>query len=336
MRAVLTGATGLLGRALLERLLKEGHEPVALGRDPAAMAAKLPASVKCFHFDLANPLPPEGLESGDVIFHCAALLGNAEVDRETYLRCNTESVRVLAEAARDAGAGLFQFISSVSANGPCGLPDRPLTEGHEFRPASVYGESKALAEQALAEVKGLKVQVLRPPVIYGAGANRSSSASKIFRLLKGKAFLKGGSNHFNVIALENLVDACLFLANLGVDTARESAPGLLPPNASTWMVRDEPAPSMAEFQELIIAAYGKRPLLLPLPYPLMRLLGSLGDRLRVRGLHFPLTTEIAQGFATDGYWSDQSRLLAAGWKPPRTTAEAVRDTAASYQKANSA
>ncbi len=319
-----------MGRALLERLLEEGHHVVALGRDTAAMESRLPASVKCFHFDLANPERPEGLEAGDVIFHCAALLGNAEVDRETYLRCNTESVRVLAEAARDAGAGLFQFISSVSANGPCGLPDRPLSESHEFRPASVYGESKALAEQALAEVKGLNVQVLRPPVIYGAGANRSSSASKIFRLLKGSVFLKGGSNHFNVIALENLVDACLFLASHHAETQGESAPGLLPPNASTWMVRDEPAPTMAEFQELIMAAYGRRPLLLPLPYPLMRLLGSLGDKLRARGLHFPLTTEIAQGFATDGYWSDQASLIKLGWKPPLSTAEAVKRTAASY------
>lgn len=335
MRAVLTGATGLLGGALLNRLLAGGHSILALGRNPEAMRERLPAGIDTGLFDLADPQPPNGLAAGDVVFHCAALLGNAEVGREEYLRCNTESVRVLAEAARDAGAGLFQFISSVSANGPAGRSGQPLLETHPFCPVSVYGESKALAEQALAKVEGLRVQVLRPPVIYGPGANCSSSASKVFRLLRGPVFLKGGANHFNVIALDNLVDACLFLAGLPVGAEAIPDPGsgaTLPPNPGTWMVRDEPAPSMRRFQDLICDVYGKRPLMLPLPFPLLKLLGALGDHLRARGVHFPLTAEIARGFATDGYWSDQSRLLALGWSPPLSTEDAVRATALEYLK----
>jgi UDP-glucose 4-epimerase len=334
MRVVLTGASGFLGRAVLDRLLERGDSVLALGRDPERLQRELPQGVEVAAFDLAAPQAPAGLRSGDVVIHCAALLGNAEADRETYLRCNTESVRVLAEAARAAGAALFQFISSVSACGPIGSEKQPLRENSPFRPASLYGESKALAEQELAHIEGLHVQILRPPVIYGHGANSHSSAAKIFRLMRGPVFFRRGSGQhfFNVMARENLVDAMLFLATRTLEGAAFPAPaaGGFPPNPDTWMLRDEPCPRMCELQEWIAQDYGRRPLILPLPWFVLVALGALGDRLRAKGRRFPFSREIALGFGTSGYYSDCRRLLAAGWTPPLKPREAVRRTALAY------
>ncbi len=337
MKTAITGCTGFLGGALMERLLREGREVLALGRDPLRMRETLPAEVCCALFDLDAPEAPEGLGPGDVVIHCAALLGNADAGREAYLRANTESVRVLALAARDAGAACFQFISSVSAHGPIASEEFPLREESPFHPASIYGESKALAERELAGIEGLRIQVLRPPVIYGPGANRHSSASKIFRLMRGDWFLRsaGGRNRFNVVFLDNLLDACLFLLGSpppGEDSAGARSRGELPPVAETYHVRDAQGPSMRSFQEWIGEEYGKMPHMLPLPFPLLLGLGSLGDLLRARGLRFPLTRETARGFATSGYWSDMTRLESLGWRPPVSAREAVARTARWYME----
>ncbi len=333
-RAVLTGATGFLGGALLEELLRRGVPVLALGRDSGRLRQELPAGVECGVFDLEDPRPPEGLLPGDVVMHCAALLGNAEADRDTYLRCNTRAVVVLAEAARDAGAALFQFVSSVSAHGPIASASQPLREDSPFRPASLYGESKAQAERGLARVDGLRVQVLRPPVIYGPGANSHSSASKLFRLLRGPVFFRRGAGRhaFNVMARENLVDAMILLARRGQTEApvRAADPDNLPPLPDTWMLRDDPCPSMRQMQDWICAEYGRRPLILPLPWCLLAGLGALGDALRARGKRFPFSREIARGFGTDGYLSDVSRLRAVGWHPALEPREAVGRTARAY------
>ena len=245
---------------------------------------------------------------------------------------------VLAEAARDVGAALFQFVSSVSAHGPIGSRERPLREDSPFRPASLYGESKALAERELARVAGLRVQVLRPPVIYGSGANSHSSASKLFRLLRGPLFFRRGAGRhaFNVMARENLVVAMIHLAERGLAESPSQAPDpdRLPPLPDTWMLRDDPCPSMREMQEWICAEYGRRPLILPLPWCLLAGLGVLGDALRARGRRFPFSREIARGFGTDGYLSDVSRLRSTGWIPPREPREAVRRTARAYLEAS--
>ena len=340
-RVVLTGATGLLGGALLRRLHAEGFTLHLLGRNTAALEMLLPGECTVSHFDLEKPRPPEGLRSGDVVIHCAALLGNAGVDRDTYLRANTESVRVLAIAARDAGARLFQFFSSVSAHGPIASAEFPLREESPFRPGSLYGESKMMAEQALAEVSGLRVQVLRPPVIYGPGANSHSSASKVFRLLRGKVFLRSGGSHnyFNVIHLENLVSASLFLLRFGLSAECDTAgdPAGLPPNADTWMVRDEPGPSMRQVQDWICAVYGRKPFYLHIAPPLLLAIGALGDWLRAHGLpRFPLNLETARGFATSGFYSDHQRLLEAGWRPALKTEDAVRRVATWYKEQEAA
>jgi nucleoside-diphosphate-sugar epimerase len=330
MRVVLTGATGFLGGAVLRRLLERGDEVLALGRP----GIDIPPGVEGAAFDLADPRPPQGMRPGDVVIHCAALLSHAKEEREAFLRANTESVRVLAHAAREAGAALFQFISTVSALGPTGTAERPLREDFPFRPASLYGESKMLAEQALAGIAGLRVQILRPGVIYGPGANPHSSAARVFRFMRGAVFFRrgAGDNHFNVIARENLVDALLFLADRALATAAPPAgdPQALPPCPDTWMVRDEPCPSMRQMQDWIAAAYGRSPLVLPLPWLLLAGLGALGDRLRARGLSFPFSAEVARGFGTSGYYSDQGRLLTAGWRPPVAPEEAVKRTAAWY------
>ena len=156
--------------------------------------------------------------------------------------------------------------------------------------------------------------------------------------MKGKAFLRsgGGRNYFNVIALENLVDASVYLIwHALAQSSQEKGggdPKRRPPCSSTWMLRDEPCPTMAQVQDWIAEVYEHTPFYLHLPFPLLMLLGWLGDGLRHLGIHFPLTAETARGFATSGYYSNMDALLATGWTPPKSPDQAIRETAHTFLK----
>jgi len=130
-----------------------------------------------------------------------------------------------------------------------------------------------------------------------------------------------------------LVHAMLFLMDMALADPKPPPPGgpaALPPCPDTWMLRDDPCPTMRQMQDWIGEAYGRRPLVLPLPWPLLAGLGALGETLRRRGVAFPFSREIARGFGTSGYYSDLGRILDTGWRPPPPRREAVRHTAAWY------
>lgn len=68
MRALVTGATGFLGKKLLSRL----ERPVVLSRDAAAASARLGSAVRVFAWDpQRETAPPEAFSDVDVVFHLA-------------------------------------------------------------------------------------------------------------------------------------------------------------------------------------------------------------------------------------------------------------------------
>ncbi|MCB9475068.1 MAG: NAD-dependent epimerase/dehydratase family protein [Candidatus Delongbacteria bacterium] len=328
MRLVLTGASGFLGGHLLVELLRRKIPVLALGRAPEELSRRLGTGVAVARFDLGNPGPTAALRAGDTVIHMAALLGAGVSDRALMLRANREATILLAREAIDAGAADFVFLSSVSAHGPHGSQHDPLREDSRFAPVSAYGESKARAEEDLAALDfgTTRLLVLRPPVIYGTGANPVSSTVRLLRLLGGRVFLRSGGGRalFNVIAVENLVHGLFHLL--------EHAPRGAGLAGCAWMLRDDPCPSMAAFQDRILQVYGRRPLLLPAPRWLLEPLGSLGDLLRARtGWHAPLSREIVAGFSGDGYWSSIDRISALGWRPPVNWQDALGRTAQEYR-----
>jgi UDP-glucose 4-epimerase len=138
-RAVVTGAAGALGRALLGRLA-EGKVPV-LALDRAA------ADVRTADF-------ASMVRAGDVVYHLAAyvhrLPRTAEEVREVHEVNHGATVR-LADACAAAGATLV-FASTVAVSA-----------------ASEYGKSKAAAEEAIRELgaRGLRFSIVRFPLLYG-------------------------------------------------------------------------------------------------------------------------------------------------------------------------
>jgi uncharacterized protein YbjT (DUF2867 family) len=145
---LLTGATGLVGSALLERLLGAGHDVRCLVRDPRRLGPNR-VRVQITMGDLANPFAVRQAVRGvDTVVHLAATIRDQPAGSIEELNA-LATIRLLREARR-AGAKRFLFFGAMGAT--------------EASPARFF-RAKALAEQAVLG-SGLEATVLAPSIVY--------------------------------------------------------------------------------------------------------------------------------------------------------------------------
>lgn len=167
--ALVTGATGGLGRILTAFLLVQGRDVTATGRDETKGAALTRRGARFLAADLVrDDLAPltAGVES---VFHLAAL-SSPWGDPADFVAANLTATRRLLEAARVAGARNFIFTSTPSiytmARDRLGLTEAsPLPA----RPVNAYAATKLQAERAVLEASSpdFRTVVLRPRAIVG-------------------------------------------------------------------------------------------------------------------------------------------------------------------------
>jgi nucleoside-diphosphate-sugar epimerase len=161
MHVLITGAAGMIGRKLTERLVRDGSlngaavdrltlNDVVAPEAPKDFAGKVDAATA----DLAAPGAAVKAisEQPDVIFHLAGVVsGEAETDFDKGYRVNLDGTRALMEAVR-ALAGYtpkFVFTSSIAVFGapfPEAIPD-----DFHLTPLTSYGTQKAMCELLLAD-----------------------------------------------------------------------------------------------------------------------------------------------------------------------------------------
>jgi nucleoside-diphosphate-sugar epimerase len=172
-----TGATGFLGRHLVEGLLRRGARVIGVVRNPERVPELHERGVELRRADLAERDRLEaGFRGADAVVSNAALLSLRNQPWSDYVRTNVDGTVNVCEAAAAAGVKRIVHVSSVGVYR--GRRQRVLDEDHvqygpDVKPGriSAYPLSKALAEQAalrLAQQHGLDLTVLRPSGIYGA------------------------------------------------------------------------------------------------------------------------------------------------------------------------
>ena len=159
MRVLVTGAAGMIGRKLVERLARDGqvagrqitaldlHDIVA----PVAPEAAFPT--EAFAGDLADPAQIGGLisRSPDIVFHLAGIVsGEAEANFDLGYRVNLDGTRALFDAIRLAGTcPRVVFSSSIAVfGGP--FPDVIPDDFHTV-PLTSYGTQKLIGEAVLTD-----------------------------------------------------------------------------------------------------------------------------------------------------------------------------------------
>lgn len=165
--ALVTGASGVIGRRLCARLRTEGWRVIGLS---SRMAGDGPWD-RYVAVDLtACDVDAERIgESVDVVWHLAAkahALAELHADPGEYERVNVGGTRAALALARRLGARRFVLASSIKAMGEGGYA--VLDESAPCMPQTAYGQSKLAAERlVLATVAGIEPVVLRFCMVYG-------------------------------------------------------------------------------------------------------------------------------------------------------------------------
>lgn len=332
---LITGGTGFIGKYVVRTFAARGlrlrvsvrrHESVSL----------LPSTVETVVVgDLNGPVHwGPALVGVRTIIHLA---GRAHVLRRTsadeerlYWSVNASATRALAEAAADSGVHRLIFLSSSRAIGDETPPGTWWDEETPCSPQDAYGRSKLEAERALIDVSqrhGLQVVILRPPVVYGAGV--TANIYEFFKFIDRGIPLPVGlvNNRRSLLYVGNLVDAIYRV------TEAPQARGL-------YHVTDGEYCSTPELARQIGRALGRPARLLPMPAPVLRLAGHVGDLVeRTMHLSLPLTSEnVIRLLASLSLDATKIRRTLA-WTPPWTmeaglshTAQWFRETQASLRR----
>ncbi len=215
---LVTGATGFVGRHLVQRLLAHGHGVIASCRSSTASQDLTHPRLKTVCIgDLANIDDWSGaeLKGVDVVIHIAARVHvqdeNFGTELERYREINTRATKILAEKAAKKGVKRFIFLSSIKVNGE-ETRGAPFKANDQVCPQCPYGVSKAEAEQLLrsvAETTGLEIVIIRPPLVYGPGV-KANFQHLIRWVRKGYPLPFGAvNNRRSFVSVFNLVDLIL-------------------------------------------------------------------------------------------------------------------------------
>jgi uncharacterized protein YbjT (DUF2867 family) len=148
-----TGATGYLGRPLVERLLERGHTVRALVRAASASASKLPPNVEPVVGDALDAATyASRVQRGDVFVHLVGVAHPSPAKAAEFKSIDLASAVAATTAARAAFASRFVYVSVA-------------------QPAPVmkdYIEARKTGEEKVRET-GLPASILRPWYVLGPG-----------------------------------------------------------------------------------------------------------------------------------------------------------------------
>ena len=304
----MTGASGFVGGALLNRLAKEGNDIVAVIRRP--LTYKLACiQVLLEHAD-ENTLWGEALLDVDVVVHLAA---RVHVMHETsndplavFRQVNVAGTINLARSAVAAGVKRFVYVSSIKVNGEY-TENKPFDEGDLANPQDPYAVSKWQAEQALRQLSketAMEIVIIRPPLVYGPGVKANFLHLLNMINISVPLPLASINNRRSMIYIGNLVDA-IITCTIHPKAANQ-----------TYLVSDKERVSTPELIRYIALALRKRIFLLPFPIFMMKFLARLVGK------------SAAVDRLTQSLIIDSSKICQElNWSPPFTMAEGLKATA---------
>lgn len=306
IRLLITGATGLVGKAVSEQAAHHSLSVIGALR----VSVEVPSCIEPFVVGEINGLTGWGnaLRNVNILVHIAArvhVMNDTETDPLTAFRAvNVDGTLNLARQSAEAGVKRFVFISSVKVNGESTSSAQAFKETDTSNPQDAYGQSKHEAEVGLRQISaetGMEVVIIRPPLVYGPGV-KANFAALMRAVQKGWPLPLGAvHNQRSLVALDNLVDFIITCINH--------------PHAAnqTFLVSDGQDLSTTKLLQGMAKAAGVPSRLLPIPvWALQTAASVLGKGDVIQRLCGNLQVDISKA----------RNLL--GWTPPISVEEGLR------------
>jgi nucleoside-diphosphate-sugar epimerase len=321
MIAVVTGGSGFIGRNLIRRLRRDGHEVRCLIRPDGGQA---PPDTKRFVVQFCQPkslLECAALDGADVVFHLAGATKAARPD--AFMAANVAPTRHLlgAIAARRLYPR-FVFVSSQAAAGPAAAKHRAIDEDDVPRPIEPYGRSKLEAERIVESFADhVATTIVRPCSVFGPW---DRDFFRLFRFAEhGVMPYPGVAGHWlSLLYVDDLVEGLIAAASKREAIARK------------YFLASETPIQWRTLGEYIAAAVGRRVKHVDIPSALVEAIALVGEWVG-RVSHRPtLANRSKAALSRPLYWvcSPARARQELGFTPAHSLPEALRRTYYWYRK----
>ena len=225
MKALVTGATGLIGSNVARALLKRGHQVRTLIRKGSDTSNIDDIEVEHVLGDIRDPDSLGAAIGGcDAVFHVAALYSFWEPEPEIFYDINVKGTINVLEAALNAKVDRVIYTSTVATIAPSSSKSLSNEECWATDDG-IYGNykrTKVLAERKAFELhkKGLPVVVVNPTTTIGPWDNKPTPSGKIivdFMLGRMPAYMETG---FNVVDVEDVAEGHVLAMEKGIPGQR--------------------------------------------------------------------------------------------------------------------
>jgi uncharacterized protein YbjT (DUF2867 family) len=291
LKILVTGGTGVIGRAAVTELLRRRHEVRLLSRGAAAAADAWDAPVEPFAGNVADAESLRGAADGcDAVLHIAGIIEESPPEL-TFQRVNIDGTANLVRLAEQAGVHRFVHVSSLGTD----------------RGRSAYHRSKAASEEVVRCFAGSWC-VVRTGAVIGPRDQTVSVLLRMMRTLPAVPVIDSGDQQFQPVWHE---DAAWALAEC---VERDDVAGRVLRIAGPDVV------TVREVLDIFGEVTDRDPIRLPLPSFLARIGTAV---ISAAGVETPVTAATVQmllegNYLRDGEANDLTGLLGATPEPLRS------------------
>lgn len=329
-KILVTGASGFVGTALLDRLVVEAgfNKLIAMHRNILNEDIKnhFGGRVSWLKADITVDNLFQAVEGIDTVYHLAAYSSVGESDRECELleKMNVLGTERLAIACKKAGVRHFIFVSSIAAGEMChqSADEKMIVDESNGFPVSAYGKSKRKAEDLLLKMSGsgLDITIFRPTALFGE-KHFGSIYELVKAIKKGRFVIFGkGDNHCNFYYIRDFIEALVAAKN----------------NKKSYGKIYIAADNRFKLKELvgcINSELGRKRSILKMPFILGYLIAAGCDLVtKLTGKTMPLSKKRLMAMSRDIIYSNDKLTKDLNVYPSSGVLEGVRNTIRWYQE----
>lgn len=223
-KALITGASGFIGRHVVPHLIEKGYDIRCLVRPTSDRSFLRGYSAELIDGDVMDfESLHRAVDSVELVFHLAGVA--QVVSNHRFFELHTQGTANVARAClQQPNPPRLVHVSSLAAMGPA-RDKKPIPETAFARPVSPYGRSKHLAEKELCgHAESLPCTIVRPPYVFGEGDHASTP---LFQMIyKQHIHLIPGyfNNLYSFIHAEDLAHLLARVAEEGEVLTKNSLP----------------------------------------------------------------------------------------------------------------